>query len=282
MRKILPILLLWLCYCLPSVGQQQWKWLNPQPSGAAGLKIKFTDSQTGFILNSDGQLLKTVDQGAHWQSAPGQFSNTTCMDIADSTGVIAGYNGLLYVSSDNGNSWSRQNTGLIESSSIISIVSRDTFFLGGNYNYRGFIYMTTDRGKTFSKIASDLYYGVNSMTFLDSKLGFIGGSQSAVLRTTDGGQTWQQTLSSNTVPSGIQAIQFIDKNTGYASREYNDILVTHDGGLTWVAANSYEGTNTLAAPSSQVAYAAGADGFMEKTADGGASWNPRHDPGPGQ
>ncbi|HTI92315.1 MAG TPA: YCF48-related protein [Puia sp.] len=274
MRKTSPILLLWLFYWLPSSGQQQWKWLNPQPSGGAGLSIVFTDSQTGFILNSDGQLLKTVDQGGHWQSTAGDFSNATCMSIADSTGVIAGYNGLLYISSDNGNSWSRQNTGLVEPPNLISIVSRDTFFLGGNYNYRGFIYMTTDRGKTFTKIASDVYNGVSSMAFLDSKLGFIGGSQSVVLRTTDGGLTWQQTLSSNTGPSGIQAIQFVDKNTGYASREYNDILVTHDGGLTWVAANAYEGTSTLAAPSSQVAYAAGADGFMEKTVDGGASWNP--------
>jgi photosystem II stability/assembly factor-like uncharacterized protein len=104
MRKIFPGLLLCLCYLTPSFAQQQWKWLNPQPSGAEGLKIVFVNAQTGFILNTDGQLLKTPDQGAHWRVA-GQFGQVSCMDIEDSTGVIAGY-GRLYVSSDDGNSWS--------------------------------------------------------------------------------------------------------------------------------------------------------------------------------
>lgn len=268
MRKIFPSLLLSLCYLTPSFAQQQWKWLNPQPSGATGLKIVFVNSQTGFILNYDGQLLKTLDQGGHWKIAR-EFGQVSCMDIVDSTGVIASNSGL-YVSSDDGNSWSLQNTGISDVFNIVSIVSRDTFFLTSS---GGVIYNTSDRGKTFTKLSIGTNKNINCMTFLDSKLGFVGSSESTILKTSDGGQTWQQMLSSNTIPSGILAFQFLNKDTGYASQEYNNILVTHDGGVTWSTANSSEGTNTIAAPSAQIAYAAGGDGFITKTVDGGATWN---------
>jgi len=268
MRKIFPCLLLCVCHLTPSFAQQQWKWLNPQPSGAECLKIAFVNAQTGFIINSDGQLLKTSDQGGHWQIA-GQFGQVSCMDIEDSTGVMAGY-GVLYVSSDNGNSWSQQNTGFSDNFGIVSIVSRDTFFLAGS---NGALYNTTDRGKTFTKLNIGINNSISCMTFLDSKVGFVGCSGSIILKTTDGGQTWQELLSSNSGPSGIVALQFLNKDTAYASQEYENILVTHDGGMTWATASSSQPTNTIAAPSALVAYAAGGDGFITKTADGGVTWN---------
>lgn len=93
MRKILPILLLWVCYWLPSFGQQQWKWLNPQPSGAAGLKIIFADSQTGFILNSDGQ-------GGWKYSSP---ISITAAGVAKP--VVTRSGDVLWSSAPTGNQW---------------------------------------------------------------------------------------------------------------------------------------------------------------------------------
>jgi len=55
------------------------------------------------------------------------------MDIADSTGVIAGYNGQVYKSNANGSSWQGANAGTSDEIQMISIVSRDTIFLSG-YN----------------------------------------------------------------------------------------------------------------------------------------------------
>jgi len=279
MRKISLTLLLYLCFLSYSFGQ--WKWLNPQPSGDIGRKVVFTNSQTGFILSDGGRLLKTADQGAHWQIA-GDFGKVLCMDIADSTGVMAGSNGLLFVSSDNGNSWSALNSGITDVINLVNIVSRDTFFLASTYNnYYGAIYGTTDRGRTFTKVnaQANTNIGINCMTFINSKLGFVGGAESGILRTMDGGQTWQQMLSSNMIPSAILAIQFLNKDTGYACREYNDVLITHDGGVSWSVANAGQGTNTIAMHDAHVGYAAGEDGYIAKTVDGGATWNSVTAPG---
>ena len=276
MKKVIPALLLCLCFLTKSFSQQQWKWLNPQPSGAAGLKIVFVNSGTGYILNYDGQLLKTTDLGVSWK-IQGNFPNAQCMDIKDSTGVIAGSNASVSVSSDNGNTWSALNTGITDFFNLVSIVSRDTFFLANTSNYSGFIYKTNDRGKTFIKLSCNST--IHCMNFIDSKVGFVGSSQSYILKTEDGGLTWQNQLSVNYGPSGIEGIQFLNKDTGWACREYNDLIVTHDGGKTWATANTSEGTSTIAIVNDTVGYIAGEDGFIGKTVDGGKTWNSVTAPG---
>src|ERR1043166_1432517 len=142
----------------------QWQWLNPKPSGYANKKIIFTNSTTGFILNGNGDLCRTNNGGNKWQTVQ-NFPNTLCMDIADSTGVIGGYFGALYVSSDNGNTWSQVYTGINDAFNYINIVSRDTFFLSSNYQY---MYETTDRGKTFTQLNCNSF--IKCIDFVNSQI----------------------------------------------------------------------------------------------------------------
>jgi photosystem II stability/assembly factor-like uncharacterized protein len=79
-----------------------------------------------IYLTPNGDLYRTIDLGSSWQFV-NNFPNARCMDIKDSTGVIAGILGTLYVSSDNGNSWQQMNTDSDDLFERINIVSRDTF-----------------------------------------------------------------------------------------------------------------------------------------------------------
>lgn len=88
----------------------QWKWLNPKPSGYINSKLRFINSDTGYLFNSNGDLFKTYNGGAQWQLHQ-NFPNASIMDLADSTGVIAGWNGTLYISTDNGRTWQAKNPG---------------------------------------------------------------------------------------------------------------------------------------------------------------------------
>ena len=142
MKKLLLLLSCYLLLNAKSFAQHDWQWLNPQPTGYACLKVVFTDHQTGYILNSNGDLVRTKDQGAHWEVTD-NFPNASIMEIADSTGVIAANDGSVYVSSDNGKSW-HPAAGIANMQFLnISIVSRDTFFLSTR---PGIIYMTGNRG----------------------------------------------------------------------------------------------------------------------------------------
>ncbi len=71
---------------------------------------------------------------------------------------------------------------------------------------------------------------LNAISFIDSNIGFIGGTKSTLLKTSDGGFTWQ-----NILPSGTEElldVYFHDEQHGFISKE-NAILRTTDGGVTW-------------------------------------------------
>jgi photosystem II stability/assembly factor-like uncharacterized protein len=267
MKKTLAFLSLVLIV-ITGNGQSGWTWLNPQPSAFSNLKVKFIDRQNGFILNLNGDLLRTRDQGGQWQRTD-HFSNALIMDLAHSTGVIAGNNGVAYVSHDNGTSWSAVTAGTTDALSMVSIVSRDTVFLGSG---NGDLFETMDGGKSW--VALSCRKPINCIWFVDSRTGFAAGPESLILKTTDGGQTWQQKEQANSVPSGILALQFLDAQTGFAVREYQDVQVTTDGGNTWVTYNGKYQMTTIDMVDASVGYIAGEDGAICRSADGGKTWNP--------
>jgi photosystem II stability/assembly factor-like uncharacterized protein len=267
MNKVIIPLSLFLIFYQNTFCQNAWEWLNPQPEGYDCLKIIFTDRQNGFILNADGDLIRTNDQGQHWQVSR-HFPNANLLEIADSTGVITTNTGVLYLSADNGESWQTVQTGIRAVFESANIVSRDTFFLS---TQPGIIYETVDRGKTW--ITLDCKNQINCTYFINSKTGFAGGPQSVILKTTDGGLSWQKKLGVSYIPSGIASLQFLSADTGYAFRAFRDLLITYDGGNTWDSNNATASLPVMDFVNSTVGYLAGDIGEIMRTDDGGKTWN---------
>lgn len=71
---------------------------------------------------------------------------------------------------------------------------------------------------------------LNTVYFVDSKRGWVGGDGGYLSRTDDGGQTWvRQTVGTN---AAINDIYFRDKEAGFFLAG-NSIFVTRDNGSTW-------------------------------------------------
>jgi photosystem II stability/assembly factor-like uncharacterized protein len=193
-----------------SFSQQQWQWLTPRPSGAAGLKIVFNNSVTGYILSNDVQLLKTIDQGVNWQ-IQGIFPNAQCMDIKDSTAVIAGNNGALFISPDNGNSWSALNTGISQlsvnyvPSGILAIqfLNKDTGFACREYND---LIVTHDGGKNCT--AANTSQGASTIAIPNDSVGYIAGEDGFISKRL----TWN---SYSPTYTPVTAVSFPTPDTGY-------------------------------------------------------------------
>jgi hypothetical protein len=84
---------------------------------------------------------------------------------------------------------------------------------------------------------------LHSIVFPSSQVGYIGGADSLLLKTTDGGTTWNQVSFSgiNFLPGGEDFVEldFITDEIGYATVGPNTgTYRTGDGGLTWTLLNT--------------------------------------------
>jgi photosystem II stability/assembly factor-like uncharacterized protein len=103
------------------------------------------------------------------------------------------------------------------------------------------------QGLTGNDLAENFYY--SSITVLSPNLVYVGGDMrnpknkedrvGVVVKTTDGGQTWSETILEQQGVAGIRinGMAFADANTGYAvgRNQGNDAIMfkTTDGGMTW-------------------------------------------------
>lgn len=79
---------------------------------------------------------------------------------------------------------------------------------------------------------------LKTISFGSSSVGYIGGNDSLLLKTTDGGQTWEEVEFSGVdfsiSSSGITNLQFVDEQVGFMiTGPSNGTYKTEDGGLTW-------------------------------------------------
>lgn len=272
MRRI-PLNVLLLLMSLSAMSQQftsQWQWLNPKPSGFTNNKVRFTDSNHGFIFNEMGELISTADGGDHWriqQSFPGMKA----MDIRDSTGIIGGFSGSLYISTDNGNTWQSRpvGSGQIPYFSFVQVASKDTLLAIDNNGST--LYRSTNRGASWTIVLSNVLLNNNkSFQFINSRVGFIG-SYGNIKKTSDGGVTWQTIYSG--ASWGILAINFLNESVGLAFTEDEKVLRTVDGGLTWTSADLYYEVYDCYFVDANTVYASGGQAKIYKSINGGINWN---------
>jgi photosystem II stability/assembly factor-like uncharacterized protein len=77
---------------------------------------------------------------------------------------------------------------------------------------------------------------LNTVYFLDSKRGWVGGDGGYLSRTDDGGRTWVRQIVGTT--DAINDIYFRDKEAGFLLAG-NTIFVTHDSGTRWSEARRF-------------------------------------------
>ena len=83
---------------------------------------------------------------------------------------------------------------------------------------------------------------LNDIDFVSNNIGYIGGNDSTLLKTIDGGQTWTQVTHSGIATFGpyhFVDIDFVDELNGWATiGPWSYMHYTTDGGVTWTSANT--------------------------------------------
>lgn len=100
---------------------------------------------------------------------------------------------------------------------------------------RGYIVISDDRGATWRRAKSPRTPMLTSVDFLDDQLGIAVGHDSAILSTSDGGESWTQRFSAPAEGRPLLDVLFVKKDFAVAVGAYGAYYESVDRGATWTA-----------------------------------------------
>ena len=184
---------------------------SQQISGASSKinSIKFLNSNSGVACGSGGLVLKTSNGGFSWQQITVPTSRELLsIDIKGNSIIVVGEYSVLLRSTNNGTSWASVDYRISTLSDINSVYMLDEnnlFTCGGG----GFIRKSTDSGLNYTYPQNPMFGELFSIYFYDQLKGWALSRKSyAVLRTTDGGSSWQLPEGTTTTYNWYRTLQY--------------------------------------------------------------------------
>ncbi len=196
--------------------------------------------------------------------------------------VAVATGGVILNSDDNGQTWKKINSGILNDFGRVQFTSSQTGYIMGQSQQ---MLKTEDGGNTWFPLAlppSPQYApGLTNMYFVSDSVGYVitnsnAYNPSSIFKTTNGGRTWNQ-LSYTSYLGNFYSVWFTDANTGFICGSSGTLLHTTDGGNTWQAITiTAVGSNTafsnIAFVSAAVGYMTSSAGDILQTKDGGNTW----------
>ena len=146
--------------------------------------------------------------------------------------------------------------------------------------YLGHIAKSTDGGQSFSIIRTQYDSEYTAVHFINEQLGFVAGDHelsAVVLRTKDGGISWETTILQNTPPR-FQDIYFINEDVGFivGGNGIDLIYQTKNGGDTWENISFSDGPTLkdIMFLDDSIGFVISDWGPIYKTIDQGDTWEP--------
>jgi photosystem II stability/assembly factor-like uncharacterized protein len=213
--------------------------------GSNLVKVDFCDDSYGWIAGESGVILHTTDGGEHWiqQSSQVESHLTDIIFLDRDTGYVVGFNGTVQKTVNGGEEWLPL---ILPDPSHYKSVSFTNTLNGWISSSGNNVHHTNDGGNTWTVVHPvelpvtelDLMH----VQFVSEDTGWVTGygMPMPILRTVDGGISWQQ--QGNFYPMCgcfmTTDMSFLDSNRGWISGLVWDvsggiIYWTEDGGNTW-------------------------------------------------
>ena len=140
---------------------------------------------------------------------------------------------------------------------------------------RGHILVSSDNGESWRQIDVPTRMMLTGVAFVSNDVGVAVGHDSVILRTTDGGSTWNVVYSAPEDEAPFFDVWFADAENGVAIGAYGSHYRTTDGGLTWEfepLGDTDWHLHEVARADNGKLYLAAEAGFAYRSDDGGATW----------
>lgn len=213
--------------------------------------INFPSSTVGYIGGNDSLLLKTTDGGETWNEV--NYTGVTFIGdedsilnlkfVSETIGYMAtGPYGGIYKTINGGTTWTQITpAGVLCFNEGLFFFDENNGFLGGSGCFIGETIEKMSAGvlatTTINTPTNTAQNRVVDIDFLNSTFGLAASYSGYILRTTNGGTTWD-TIPTPVMPNAsLTSVAIVDDTLAYAG--YNQIggglgiLRTIDAGLTW-------------------------------------------------
>ncbi len=233
-----------------------------------------------YLLIGVFLILHSEKSAAQWQSLPlNSTRHFTSVVFSNNVGIISSDDDYaLYRSTDFGLNWTRENTGMVIHTKVIT-TKPHTFFVNG-YN-SGYIYYTKNDGVTWDSVFLR-NINLTSVSFPNPAVGYVSTGGDFLYASVDSGKTWNEILSKGCVNEIVNPhlIVFSTPGTGFIYWANDPFIpVTRDSGKTFSCDsvfNEYNLCFDMCFPSPAIGYACGSPKLMYKTIDSGKTWFPEN------
>ena len=246
------------------------------------------DDSTVIYFDYKRGIRRTSDGGNSWYTADSTIKDIVSFNFVNPNLLFAsggsGDSSSVYKTTNKGKTWSKIfNDYLGKYSWDFEKVSFIDSLKGWAATYGGEIFSTTDGGYnwTFQDSTATNYHRtpLKDIQFTTADSGWaVGGLTgfSIILRTTDGGKTWNDSLNpANITYCSLREIYMLNSKIGWFTGTNNGpsfIAKTTDGGNTWMdetPKDEYLGFESIAMVNESIGYLVGDEGRYYTTNNGG-------------
>ncbi|MEW6193779.1 MAG: YCF48-related protein [Bacteroidota bacterium] len=292
-----------ICISVLNLNAQDWRQvLTKSESSISG--AYFLNSLTGWFVDDDGLVKKTVDGGQTWE-----VLNTGITEDLDAaffldanTGFVGGSGNKIFKTVDGGATWTPIDVAVTVTSSTIESIyfeNQTNGWILSSKSSAAQVVQTTDGGATWNIVVDNPSGDLEAMDFYDATSGIVvgGGSGKLDIYFTTNGSTWTKATAPTLPPTvtysrtDIKGVYMVDKNLAYAvgwgtaaaGLQPSIHIKTTDGGATWTYLEQAEANRTydnlydvyFKDASNGIAIGGATKGSIAvRTNDGGINWVP--------
>ncbi len=212
-----------------------------------------------FVAGGDNGVVSDSIPGGRWASTyktnPVALTSVD-IDFPDCDNGIAVGGASITVTEDGGKTWQDKRRADFANLNIsitgISYVSPGRAYLTTN---AGTLYITTDKGTTLDPLYANANLQIDDVAAIGNDTIWAvaysafsvpaANRTSSVLRSVDGGATWQQVggFPVGTTSPRISRMSFANRQVGYIAGSRNAVYKTTDGGVTWTNISPFPSLN---------------------------------------
>jgi photosystem II stability/assembly factor-like uncharacterized protein len=202
---------------MPDLGTRNWKRIQTRGIWGRILGIHFSDYKSGWLIIEKNGIAFTENAAKSWRWQWLENKNGPPYLSAKK---------LYFLTRDTG--WALGKVLIQENQGVFSNHPFVTYTKNGGKIWNTII---LKQPEVKDAILKDIY-------FIDTSYGWAVGYPGIILKSNDGGKTWEvkardMDFSHEKTATGFSSVFFMDQNTGWLCGEGGIILYTQDGGNIW-------------------------------------------------